>query len=109
MILNGRSSKWTTVFAGVPRDLVLGLLFFLIYINDVTENLAGRVKLFADVADDTSLFSVVENENDTALELNSESFIPGHGHGKLTSMLTKQKKSRFHESGICHPINPQVW
>ena len=69
MVLNGRSSEWASVSAGVPQGSVLGPLFFLIYINDLTENIASGVKLFAD---DTSLFSVVETENETAQALNSD-------------------------------------
>ena len=69
VVLNGRSSEWATVSAGVPQGSVLGSLFFLIYINDLTENVARGVKLFAD---DTSLFSVVRNENETAQALNSD-------------------------------------
>ena len=69
VVLNGRSSEWATVSAGVPQGSVLGPLFFLIYINDLTENVACGVKLFAD---DTSLFSVVRNENETAQALNSD-------------------------------------
>ena len=68
VVLNGRSSEWAPVSAGVPQGSVLGPLFILIYFNDLTENVACGVKLFAD---DTSLFSVVRNENETALALNS--------------------------------------
>ena len=69
VVLNGRSSEWATVSAGVPQGSVLGPLFFLIYIHGLTENVACGVKLFAD---DTSLFSVVRNENETAQALNSD-------------------------------------
>ena len=69
LVLNGRSSEWASVSAGVPQGSVLGPLFFLIYINDLTENIASGIKLFAD---DTSLFSVVETENETAQALNSD-------------------------------------
>ena len=69
VVLNGRSSEWATVSAGVPQGLVLGPVFFLIYINDLTENVACGVRLFAD---DTSLFSVVQSENETAQALNSD-------------------------------------
>ena len=48
---------------------VLGLLFFLIYINDLSDGLTSNPKLFAD---DTSLFSVVQNINSTANDLNSD-------------------------------------
>ena len=52
-VLNGQSSRWGNISAGVPQGSILGPPFFLIYINDLTENLRCSVKLFAD---DTSLF-----------------------------------------------------
>ena len=63
MISNGQSSEWREVSAGVPLGSVLGPLLFLIYINDLTNNLQCNVKIFAD---DTSLFTVVENETVSA-------------------------------------------
>ena len=56
MVLNGKTSEWKGVLAGVPQGSVLGPLFFLIYINDLCDNLNSDVRLFAD---DTSLFSVI--------------------------------------------------
>ena len=58
IILNGQYSSWAKVEAGVPQGSILGPLLFLIYINDFSENLSSKPKLFAD---DTSLFSVVKN------------------------------------------------
>ena len=69
VVLNGRSSEWASVSAGVAQGLVLGPLFFLIYINDLTGNIASGIKLFAD---DTSLFSVIQTENETTQALNSD-------------------------------------
>ena len=53
VVLNGKNSEWRRISAGVPQGSVLGPLFFLVYINDIVENVNSDVKLFAD---DTSLF-----------------------------------------------------
>ena len=53
VVLNGQTSKWEKINAGVPLGSVLGPLFFLIYINDLTDGISSTVKLFAD---DITLF-----------------------------------------------------
>ena len=50
------------------QESVLRPLFFLIYINDLSDYLSSNPKLFAD---DTSLFSVVHDKNTSAKELNN--------------------------------------
>ena len=69
VVLNGKSSSWKEITAGVPQGSVLSPLFFLIYINDLCDDLSCDVKLFAD---DTSLFTMVFNENISAQNLNSD-------------------------------------
>ena len=58
VVLNGQSSNWSPVLAGVPQGSILGPLLFLVYINDLPDNLESLAKLFAG---DTSLFSTVYN------------------------------------------------
>ena len=58
LVLNGRSSNWSPILAGVPQGTILGPLLFLVYINDFPDNLESLAKLLAD---DTSLFSTVFN------------------------------------------------
>ena len=69
VVLNGQTSSWADVNAGVPQGSILGPLLFLIYINDLADGLSSNAKLFAD---GTSLFSVVHNANTTAKELNND-------------------------------------
>ena len=48
-------STWTSDNVGIPQGSTLGPLLFLLYVNDLSDNLSSNIKLFAD---DTSLFSV---------------------------------------------------
>ena len=57
------------VQAGVPQGSLLGPLLFLIFINDLPDNLVSNPKLFAD---DISLFSTVTDPNVTANQINND-------------------------------------
>ena len=65
----GQSSKWSQIKAGVPQGLILGPLLFLVYINDLLEDLTTSAKLFAD---DTSLFLVVHDSAASSAFLNDD-------------------------------------
>ena len=68
VVLNGQVCSWVDVKPSVPQGSTLGPLSFLIYINDLSENLKSTVKLFAD---DTSTFHVVKDPS-TAEILNHD-------------------------------------
>ena len=53
----------------MPQGSILGRLFFLVYINDLTDELKCNVKLSAD---DTSIFRVVDDPNAVASDLNHD-------------------------------------
>ena len=46
VLLNGQSSTWLPISAGVPQVSILGSLFFLIYINYLSKNLSSITKFF---------------------------------------------------------------
>ena len=46
--MDGELSDVAPVKSGVPQGTVLGLLIFLVYINDINENITSSIRLFAD-------------------------------------------------------------
>ena len=58
VVLDGQSSNWKNVRAGVPKGSILGPFLFLIYNIDLPQDLRIDVKLFATAL---SIFSVVDN------------------------------------------------
>ena len=69
VILNGQTSSWRPVLARVPQGSILGPLLFIIYINDLPNRLKSDAKLFAD---DTSLFTIVKDKNESSNALNND-------------------------------------
>ena len=65
MIVEGMESAPSKVLSGVPQGTVLGPLFFLIYINDISKGLSEgtKIRLFAD---DSLLYRTIETTSDSA-------------------------------------------
>ena len=69
VVLNDQTSAWELVKSGVPQGSVLGPLMFLIYINDLQDNIQSTCNIFAD---GTPLFSHVFNNDASQDELNND-------------------------------------
>ena len=65
VILNGQNFSWTNIEIGVPKGSILDPLLFLIYVNDLSDNLSTSVKLSAD-----DNFSVVHDIATSSCDLN---------------------------------------
>ena len=64
VVVNGATSSSNIVTSGVPQGTVIGPLLFLLYINDLPDNLSTSVRLFAD---DCILYTPIRTQNDSSL------------------------------------------
>ena len=64
VVINGHSSEWTDVKSGVPQGSVIAALLFVIYINDLPENIKSHLYLFAD---DCKFFRQIITSEDTSI------------------------------------------
>ena len=66
VLVEGMASTPTNVLSGVPQGTVLGPLFFLVYINDISKGLSKgtKIRLFAD---DSLLYRTIRTPHDSAI------------------------------------------
>jgi hypothetical protein len=109
VVIEGQSSEWEKFGSGVPQGSVLGPLLFLIYINDLTNDLKSCPFIFAD---DTTLFEVVDNPINSAQLLNkdlnkisqwSDQWLVTMNPSKTRSMTFSKKRERINHPVINHP------
>jgi len=58
VVLGGEFSEWRDILSGVPQGSVLGPLLFIIYINDIDDQINSRLLKFAD---DTKIYFKVNS------------------------------------------------
>ena len=107
VVLPGVPSNWSSINAGVPQGFILGPLLFLIYINDIVENINSSIRLFAD---DTSLYIIVDDPTDAAITLNPDlSKIHRWATDWLVSFNPSKSESPIFSRKVNKPYHPPIF
>ena len=61
MVLDGKSSQEYPVNVGITQGSILGPTFFLLYINDLPDDVICNIVIYAD---DTTLYSKCDQASD---------------------------------------------
>ena len=69
VVIEGSKSNINDVTAGVPQGSRLGPLLFILYVNDILDDLESDVMIFAD---DTTLLATGHDPNETAAQINRD-------------------------------------
>ena len=103
VVINGQCASWASTNAGVPQGSILGPLLFLVYVNDVVDDIESDINLFAD---DTSLLNIVEqiqnsyaiaNEDLNKLAAWAEQWLVTYSATKTVSLhISMHKENTIH-------------
>ena len=100
VVIEGEESESIPVTSGVPQGSVLGPILFLIYINDLPDEVCSQVRLFAD---DTALYLTMESE-DSGSTLQSDLDILSMWETRWDMEFNPSKCQVVHVTGSKRPV-----
>ena len=106
VVIPGAKADWVTIEAGVPQGSILGPLLFLIFINDIVQDIQSNIRLFAD---DTSLYIKVDHPISAADALNSDiSKISNWANKWLVTFNPSKSASVLFSRKLNRPLHPPL-
>ena len=106
VVINNSTSSWRDINAGVPQGSILDPLLFIVFINDILTDINSTIKLFAD---DTSLYLIVDDPQETAQTLNdylvklhawSTKWLVNFNPQKTETMTISRKLNKPHQPNL---------
>ena len=106
VVINNSTSSWRDINAGVPQGSILGPLLFIVFINDVLTDINSTIKLFAD---DTNLYLIVDDPQETAQTLSdylvklhawSTKWLVSFNPQKTETMTISRKLNKPHQPNL---------
>ena len=91
VIIEGTASDWKRVTSGVPQGSIIGPILFLVYVNDIAENLSADTSLPL-YADDAKCSRVINDLNDSYTLQNDLTAL--HDWSKLWEMHFNLRKCK---------------
>jgi hypothetical protein len=109
VVIDGHTSLPAAVTSGVPQGTVTGPLWFLLYINDLPNNITSQTRLFAD---DCLIYKPIVESTDTSilqkdlelLETWQDTWLMNFNPSKCCTMTIGKRNSPHHEYKFCDQV-----
>ena len=98
VVLDGEESESVPVTSGVPKGSVLGPVLFLIYINDLLDELSSQVRLFAD---DMAVYLTIGDTDDGKVQQNDLDRLSQHTHSRTAVRNSRTETSLHAQNTYC--------
>ena len=105
VVIDGEELESVPVTSGVPQGSVLGPILFLVYINDLPDEVRSQVRLFAD---DTALYLTMESEDDSSA-LQNDLDILSAWESRWDMEFNSSKCQVVHVTGSKGPVSKTMY